>query len=179
MDKHIKGVFVSSLLLLSLSGCSEQPTRFPVAGKVLIDGEPVPTGSIQFVPEGGRPFASKISSNGAFRLTEATLDKQAKPDGVAPGRYRIGVSSTEVLDEDEGEVIKHIPGRYADFRTSELEMEIDAPKEDLIIELTWEGAEERTDLNPEAEEAAEVEAGNEVEAPEPTDPNGKEAQREE
>ncbi|MEM8945387.1 MAG: hypothetical protein AAGD11_09400 [Planctomycetota bacterium] len=128
--------------LLVFSGCGKQPVRYPVAGKVVIDGEPVTKGSIQFVPDAGRPFASKIASDGSFRLVEASLNQDAGAQGLAPGTYRVGVSSSEVINEDEGEVLKHIPARYADYRSSNIEIEIQAPNEDMLIELTWEGSKE-------------------------------------
>ena len=135
-------------------GCSEQPTRYPVAGKILIDGQPVPKGSIQFVPEKGRPFAGKINQNGTFRLAELSVDSVGKRSGVAPGKYQIGISSAEIVNEHSDEMLNHIPRKYADYRTSELMVEIDSPKEDMLIELTWEGAEELS-----SEEEAEDQSG--------------------
>ena len=142
MGKPLCKAMVCCLTVISISGCAEEPTRFPVAGTVLIDGEPLTTGSIQFVPEGGRPAASKIGEDGSFRLMEVSVAEKPKPPGVVAGKYRIGVSSAEIVNEDEDEVLRHIPRKYADFRTSELEVEINEPKEDMVIELTWAGMEE-------------------------------------
>lgn len=149
-----------------LSGCSEQPTRYPVAGRILIDGQPVPKGSIQFVPEKGRPFAGKIDENGTFRLAELSVDGAGKRLGVAPGKYQVGISSAEIVNEDSDEMLNHIPRKYADYRTSELVVEIDSPKEDMLIELTWEGAKE---LSSEAEEEAEDQSGDRFPAVEPSE----------
>lgn len=133
-----------SVVLALMIGCSKQPTRYPVAGKVLIDGQPVPKGSIQFVPEKGRPFAGKINENGTFRLAELSVEKDGRRSGVAPGKYQIGISSAEIVNEDSDEMLNHIPRKYADYRTSQLKVEIDSPREDMIIELTWEGSKERS-----------------------------------
>ena len=152
MDKR---TFVHSICLLaiaSLVGCSEAPTRFPVAGTVLIDGKPLPTGSIQFVPAEGRPVAGKILSDGSFRLTQVSVSNSNSPAGVAPGKYRVGISSSIALDEDQGKIHRHIPAHYADFRTSGLEQEITKAEENLVINLTWEGAEEYEDASDASDE---------------------------
>ena len=154
-------LFVCALALL-ISGCKEQAVRYPVAGKVVIDGEPVTMGSIQFVPEQGRPVAGKIGKDGSFRLAELSVDSDSNKSGVVAGKYRIGISSAEVVNEDADEMLNHIPEKYADYRTSELEVEIDSAQEDMLIELTWEGAKEieekdTSEENTEAETASETE----------------------
>lgn len=133
-------VCLLAFILVAPVGCSEQSQRYPIAGKILIDGEPVTKGSIQFVPDTGRPFASKIASDGSFRLVEASLSSNNLREGITPGKYRIGISSQDMIDEDK--VHNHIPLHYADYRKSELEVEVNAPNEDMVIKLTWEGVEQ-------------------------------------
>jgi hypothetical protein len=110
-----------------------------VTGQVLIDGEPLPTGTIRFVPETGRPAIGEIGFDGTFELTEASLSSGPKKTGVAPGKYRVAVAASEVIDEDADEVQWLAPSKYADFRTSELSVEIDGPQDELIVDLTWDG----------------------------------------
>jgi hypothetical protein len=129
---------LTSLAALLL-GCGEQTTRYPVTGKVLIDGEPLPWGSIRFVPEQGRPATSEIRSDGTFSLAQASLAPDPQPTGIAPGRYRIAVAASEIIDEDAGEVEWLVPSKYADFRTSDISVEIDGPQRELVVDLTWEG----------------------------------------
>lgn len=157
MGGKTTSLLICNLVVLAAVGCSKQPTRYPVAGKVLIDGESLTTGTIQFVPEGGRPFASKIGKDGSFRLAELTVSKESKNPGVTAGKYRIAVSSAEVVDEDQEEMLRNIPGKYANFRTSELEVEITEPREDLVIELTWEGAEEVAEVEEDGDSQPETE----------------------
>ncbi len=133
--------FGISLLATALLGCGEQSVRYPVAGKVLIDGEPLSMGSIRFVPKKGRPATSAILSDGTFNLAESSLSPAPNQQGVAPGKYRVAVSATKIIDEDADEVEWLAPSKYADFRTSEIEMEINGPQKDLIVDLTWEGNE--------------------------------------
>lgn len=156
---HIRNVHWITLFCASIfcaNGCSEQQTRFPVAGKVLIDGEPVPTGSIQFVPVTGRPFVGKIERDGTFRLTDSSVSNEQSLPGVPIGMYQIGISSAEVIDEDKGEILRHIPSHYADYRQSDLKMEITKAEEDLVIELTWKGFEETDEEAEETEKTTEM-----------------------
>lgn len=161
MSLENKRYFLVCALVLLIAGCNEQSVRYPVAGKIVIDGQPVTMGSIQFVPEEGRPFAGKIGKDGSFRLSALSVDSKSNKPGVAAGKYRIGISSAEIVNEDEGEMLHHIPEKYADYRTSELEVEIDSAQEDMLIELTWEGAkefeeEETSEEDAEAEKASEA-----------------------
>ena len=50
-----------------LCGCRDgRPTRVPVAGRVLIDGEPLGHGHVRFVPEGARPSGGLLDGDGRF-----------------------------------------------------------------------------------------------------------------
>lgn len=128
------------LLAAILLGCGDQPVRYPVAGKVLIDGEPLQTGSIQLVPESGRPVSSTIMSDGSFNLAENSLSSSRLTEGVSPGIYRVSISASKVIDEDAEQVEWLAPSKYADFRTSGLELKIDGPERDLRLDLTWKGS---------------------------------------
>jgi hypothetical protein len=130
-----------SALVVTLWGCGQQPTRYPVAGQVLIDGEPLPTGTIRFVPDTGRPATGEIGFDGTFALTEASPSSGRRKTGVGPGKYRVAIAAAHVVDEDAGEVEWLAPSKYADFRTSELSVEIDGPQSELVIDLTWDGSE--------------------------------------
>lgn len=147
------------LVLANFSGCEKQPARFPVAGTVLIDGQPLTEGTLRFVPESGRPFTSSIASDGSFTLTEHSLSAESESLGVMPGVYRVAVTATRVVDEDSGEVEWLVPSRYADFRTSGLQVAIGEAKTDLKIELTSDEAE------PKPEGETETTAQPEVSAP--------------
>jgi hypothetical protein len=128
------------VLACQFVGCSEPPQLIPVSGTVLIDGEPLSGGTIRFVPAGGRPVGSKIMENGSFQLGTSSVSSVGGVDGVPPGKYRIAVSSSIILSEEEGTIKWVAPSRYADFRTSELEADLQTPEENLLVELTWEGS---------------------------------------
>lgn len=117
----------------ALTGCSDgRPQRVPVSGQVLIDGEPLTMGIVQFVPNGTRPAAGKIDAEGRFTLT--SFDGG---DGVVLGKHRVMVAAKEMIGESKAKW--HAPPKYADFRNSGLEYEITEPTDDLTIELTWDG----------------------------------------
>jgi hypothetical protein len=129
--RHV-GLFVATIFAVC-SGCGDgRPERVAVSGKVLIDGDPVTRGSIKFVPEKGRPSFGDIGPDGSFTLT--CYDGA---DGAIPGKHRVQVDANRPISEKKMEIFT--PKRYADFRTSEIEVVVEEPKADLKIELSWGG----------------------------------------
>jgi hypothetical protein len=126
-------------VMVALLGCGDgRPERVPVAGQVLIDGEPLSYGTIRVVPEDARPSTARLDEQGRFRLTCF-----GDEDGAVPGTHRVAVSAAEILEANElsgRSVIRwHAPKHYADFRTSGLTAEITGPTDDLTVELSWDG----------------------------------------
>jgi len=120
-------------LMLALLGCSDgRPTRVPVSGRVMIDGKPVIKGSVRFVPEGARPSAGTLDSQGRFKLT--CYDGE---DGAVLGKHRVQVSASEIIGAEK--VVWHAPSKYADFRSSGLSVEVTEPTDSVLIKLTWAG----------------------------------------
>ena len=120
-------------LFVAFAGCSDgRPDRITVSGRVLIDGEPLKTGIVQFVPEGARPSGGKIGEDGSFTLTCYDSD-----DGIVPGTHRVAVIAKEMVSESKAKW--HAPPKYSDFRKSGLSFEITEPTDDLTIELNWDG----------------------------------------
>jgi hypothetical protein len=131
---------IALLLLFAMfpaGGCQESDDgRVPVAGHVFIDGEPLTSGTIRFVPTSGRPTSSAILADGSFELASESVHSGTAV-GVPCGKYRVQVSASEVVDD--ATIHWNVPARYADFRTSGLDVTISEPMDDLKIELTWEG----------------------------------------
>jgi hypothetical protein len=126
-------VTIPLVALIATSGCSDgRPARVAVSGKVLIDGKPLTMGIVQFVPEGSRPSAGKLDSEGRFTLTCYDGD-----DGIVPGTHQVMVAAKEMISESKARWLA--PPKYADFRKSGLSFEITEPTDDLVIELTWDG----------------------------------------
>ncbi len=125
------GIWLVGAGLLLVSGCGDgRPERVPVSGVVFIDGKPLAQGNIKFVPKGGRPSTSKIGADGRFSLT--CYDGQ---DGAILGSHQVQVASNRIISDSKIEWFA--PQNYADFRTSNLTIEITKPVDDLRIELKW------------------------------------------
>ncbi len=134
-QQYSLAIFWLSVLfaVVTIAGCGDgRPTRVPVAGIVLINGEPLKSGNIKFVPKNGRPSASKISEDGSFNLT--CYDGN---DGALLGKHRVQVSSNRIISDSKIEWFA--PQEYADFRTSGIEVEVAEATDNLKIELSWGG----------------------------------------
>jgi len=73
---------------LLVVGCGDaEPPRLPVTGKVSLDGKPLPTGQVTFVPLEGRTAAVAEVRDGVFQADRST--------GPAPGRYQVEIYAVE------------------------------------------------------------------------------------
>jgi hypothetical protein len=100
----------------------------PVSGVVLIDGQPLTRGNVKFVPPNGRPSVGKIGQDGKFTLT--CFDGS---DGAIPGTHRVQVAANRIISSNKIEWFA--PSKYADFRTSGLEIVVTEPVDDVTIDL--------------------------------------------
>jgi hypothetical protein len=115
--------------IATIGGCGDgRPARVAVSGVVLIDGQPLTRGFVKFVPTNGRPSVGAIAEDGKFVLT--CFDGS---DGAIPGVHRVQVSSNRIISNTKIEW--YAPSKYADFRTSEIEIEVLEPVDNLTIEL--------------------------------------------
>jgi hypothetical protein len=56
-------------------------------------------------------------------------------EGIPPGRYRVAVNASEIIDAEAEKVRWLAPARYADFRTSGLVVHVKAHCNDVRIDL--------------------------------------------
>lgn len=124
-------------LAVSVMGCDSGQERVPVSGRVLIDGQPLKTGTVMVAPSNDRAAFGEIDSEGRFTLTT-----EKEGDGCVVGSHRATVTATEILNPNETRLL--IPFRYSDLSASTLTVTIEGPTEDLLIELLWEGDRPRT-----------------------------------
>jgi hypothetical protein len=116
-------------ILLVFAGCGKGRTPcVPVAGQVLLDGKPVPTGFIRVIPTNGRTATGTIDADGRFRLT--TFDEG---DGCIRGTHAVEVISKQRLSATEVRWL--VPKKYFDVSTSGYQVTIDSPTDSLRIEL--------------------------------------------
>jgi hypothetical protein len=97
---------------------------------VLIDGKPVTSGNIKFVPKNGRPSVGKIDQSGHF-----TLRCYDGEDGAVLGTHQVQVASNRIISDSKIEWF--VPPVYADFRTANISVDVTQPVDDLKIELKW------------------------------------------
>jgi hypothetical protein len=116
-----------------LLGCGDgRPKRVHVSGKVLIDGQPLKIGYVQFIPQGARPAGGKIDSEGHFALTCFEPG-----DGAVPGVHRVTVTASEFVSSTATRWFA--PKKYNDVSKSGLQQEITGPTDEVVINLTWDG----------------------------------------
>jgi hypothetical protein len=124
-----------SLLVVSLAalGCGDdRPARVPVSGQVLIDGQPLKFGSIQFIPKGARASAGSLDASGHF-----VLSCFEQGDGAVLGVHQVAIRAGQ--QRNDAETYWHAPKKYNDASTSGLTEEIKGPTDSLTIRLTWQG----------------------------------------
>lgn len=120
------------LSLLFLCGCQPQVSLVPVMGTVYLDDEPLTAGNIMVAPKSGPVAYGAIDANGSFTL-------QTK-DGVGcvVGQHPVAITASEMTDG--GNAIRLlVPGRYNDFASSGLTIEVTEVTAPLKIKLSSEG----------------------------------------
>ncbi|MEX2172364.1 MAG: hypothetical protein WD851_23795 [Pirellulales bacterium] len=79
---------VLCIALALLAGCNSQPTQGTLEGKVTLDGAPLKSGLIRFVPTDGQtPTADATITDGTFRAT------------VPPGEKRVEINAPQVTGQ--------------------------------------------------------------------------------
>ena len=122
------------LLLPACGGDSNTTPTVPVEGTVTYKGKPLPKGTIQFVPENGRPAGGAIS-DGHFVLTT-----NVEGDGAAPGKHSVAVTAYEEVPATKKghEPISKalLPGNYGNAGSSGISVQVPAGGiKDLTINL--------------------------------------------
>lgn len=78
---------LSSLFILAGCGSTYDST---ISGKVVMNGSPLPKGTVSFHPVAGGPVATgAIQSDGTFTIQTATKE------GLQPGEYKVTVVATD------------------------------------------------------------------------------------
>jgi hypothetical protein len=118
-----------------LAGCGSAKytgeQRFPLAGQVTFDGQPIDLGSISFIPTGDSGDGEARASGGVI-----TDGKYAVPEekGANAGTYRVEIhwlkrTGKELLDPESGEKyderVEALPDKF--HAKSELNVEVPLP----------------------------------------------------
>jgi hypothetical protein len=125
---------------ICLAGCGSNSKLSPVEGIVRLDGKPLSTGTVRFVPTAGRAAEGKIRSDGTFQL-----GTYAESDGAVIGSHQVAIIAVQT-DPDapkDGRMLKGnpkvrklIPKRYMATATSGLTAEVKPGKNDIAFDLT-------------------------------------------
>jgi hypothetical protein len=129
--------FLIIACLWLIAGCDERtPALAPVSGKVSYLNQPLPRGTIVFVPDADRgnngPMAQgTIQSGGIY-----TIQTGGKP-GAIPGWYRVTVIAVEDAGigyyRSGGSTPRSlVPEKYRDPQLSDLSCEVKAGQENAI-----------------------------------------------
>ena len=128
---------VVCLFLLGQVGCGNKYGA-TVAGKVTLDGEPVPTGRVTFARIGSTetPAMSDIASDGAFSLTTNS------ETGAVPGEYRVAIQAFKPIEGlAPGErsfesPVPLVPQQYLSVETSGLTHTVKPGSNRIDLKLT-------------------------------------------
>lgn len=128
MSRFLATGAVGLLCVIAL-GCGSReysgPRRFAIAGRVIVDGQPMPMGVVSFVPqdESGKVAGGPIK-DGSYSVSEA--------NGPTAGKYQVqiywnkstGKKIRNPMDKDEmiDEMISGLPAKYG--ANSELTAEV-------------------------------------------------------
>ena len=109
--------FAAILLLGAIAvGCSRVPRRFALEGQVTVDGAPLESGSMAWIPTGqtGGPTCGGSITRGRFAIPA--------PEGAREGQYRVEITASRQSERADSlgldgmttahSVIQYLPARY-------------------------------------------------------------------
>jgi hypothetical protein len=117
----LASIAMASAIGVTAVGCNKNSDLRPLHGKVLLDGTPLTSGTISFVPEQGRSSTAKIGPDGTFELQTFGGN-----DGARPGKYRVAIVAFDGPQVEDRPVNSLIPQHYGNPAPSGLEFEVTA-----------------------------------------------------
>lgn len=100
--KQRLGVAGVSLILAAMQGCGTQstgPERFQLTGKVTLNGEPIPAGTIELIPDTSKgnqgPWSLVTVRDGAYSTD--------KTNGIVGGPYKARIEIFDGKPKDDSE----------------------------------------------------------------------------
>jgi hypothetical protein len=120
---------VLALFSVTLGGCGAENKRCAVSGTITFRGEALETGHITFLTAAG-PEGGALIRDGKFKLPAE--------QGLAPGKYKVSISSPKGMGERTPEQIaagasvpakEQIPAKYNRDTTLSVEVTLGGPNE--------------------------------------------------
>jgi hypothetical protein len=133
--------------LVALAGCNNKTydgaQRFPISGKVMVDGQPLDQGVIAFIPKGAREGAKELQGRPAGSPIRDGQYAVVEEMGPTAGAYRIeihwnkktGKQIPNPMDRESmtDELIEGLPDKY--HKESELTADVSAEKTKFDFDL--------------------------------------------
>jgi hypothetical protein len=127
MFRRAVGWLVVCVILAGCGGGTKLPPLQRVTGKVTLDGNPLPRGTVQFQPAAGTvgpPATGTIGADGSYELITAGEKK-----GAIIGKHTVTVEArAEPKDHTDTYPMSLIPEKYNSHTTSGIEKEVTADK---------------------------------------------------
>lgn len=125
----LHGSLASALLVAAvfcIVGCDQGPQRYDVSGTITHDGEPIPRGSLEFLPD-----TSKGNSGpaGHAQIIDGKFNTAETGQGTIGGPHRVTVTAFDGNAQPELDLPNGDPLFY------DYSEEIDLPLEDTTIEI--------------------------------------------
>jgi hypothetical protein len=117
-------VLLPSALLFGAGCGAAGPKTAPVTGKVIYKGQPVPSGTVSFIPASGTAATGEIDADGSFRLTTFR-----DGDGAILGLHKVVIVAmqdmSKKLPEERVPLPPPIvPDRYTSLATTDLSADV-------------------------------------------------------
>jgi len=130
----LRSAAIACVLLALPAGCGSSPDLPPLAevhGTVTLDGQALPRGTVQFVPDTSRgnrgPAAvGEIGPDGRYRL------RTAGAEGAVLGWHKVRVTATEEPTAQFPDPPSILPSKYNSADTSGLTAEVKADEDNRI-----------------------------------------------
>jgi hypothetical protein len=126
------------LALATIAGCADDSNIASVDGIVRLDGQPLTSGTVRFVPAAGRAATGKIQSDGTF-----TLGTYGESDGALIGTHQVAVIAYDAADDGRPAYEVRtaaskslVPQRYMAVGTSGLSFDVKPGKNQANLDLT-------------------------------------------
>jgi hypothetical protein len=115
-------------------GCgqhSDLPPLAKVSGRVTLDGQPLPRGTVQFVPDAskgasGPAAVGTIGPDGRYELVTAGAP------GAVIGWHQVRIRATEAPTPQSPDPPSILPARYNNAQTSALTAEVKAGEDNVV-----------------------------------------------
>lgn len=129
--------YLAPVIIIVIVGCGQKSDLGQVHGTVKLNGQPLTSGTVQFLPDAGRPAKGEIQSDGTYEL--GTL---GTADGAQIGSHRVAIVAYEASNDNRPAYQSRaankplVPSRYMSAGTSQLKFDVQAGKNQADFDLT-------------------------------------------